>query len=171
MDNFGPQQTASPQPWTGLMVPERYGVFCWWPYEGTDWIHDDDVAICECLIPSDRVFLRQRLNNVFSIYRYGGLKIRLRAAMWLEVEIDGYLIGDRVEIKSQLGKRRPAIATITEMRYNRRCSRIEYQLRFRDSESRQRWVAADFQPAFKLDQPLSGRQKMLMDKSKIGSFR
>lgn len=161
---------SEPKPWTGLTVPERYGVFLWWPHEGTDWIHPEDVELVEKLIPSNRIFLCQRLNAEFSRYVHGEITVRLRPAMWLEIEIDGYLIGDRVEIRSQMGKRMPAIATIHDMRFNRHQGQIEYYLTVKDQQLEWPLVYTDFQPAFKLDEPLSMRQRILMDKYRLGNF-
>ena len=169
MNTLNPE--PEPEPWTGLTVPERYGVFFWWPHEGTDWIHPDDIDLCEQLIPSDRIFIRERINNEFSQFIYGPHTIRLRASMWLEIQIDGYLIGDRVEIRSRMGKRRPAIGTIAEMRFNRHGKRIEYYLTVNEHQMETPLMVDEFQPAFKLNEPLTIRQKDLMDKSRIGSFR
>jgi hypothetical protein len=158
---------STPKPWTGLTVPDCYGVFLWWPHEGTDWIHPEDIKLCEQLIPSNRVFFRQRLNSEFSQYLYGKQCIRLRPAMWLEIETDGYLIGDRVEIRSKMGRRRPAIATIEDMYFNRHRGEIEYHLLVKEQRLEEPLYFADIQPAFKLDQAMSLRQKALMDRCRI----
>ena len=156
------------KPWTGLTVPDRYGVFLWWPHEGTQWIHPDDIELCEQLIPSSRIFLCERLNAEFSRYVYGELSIRLRPSMWLEIEVDGYHIGDRVEIRSQMGKRRPRIATIEEMLFNRHAGRIEYYLRVNENRLERPLFFEDVQPAFNLDEPMSLRQRALVDRSRLG---
>ncbi len=158
-----------PRPWTDLTLPDRYGVFLWWPHEGIDWIYHEDVELCQQLIPSNRIFLCERLNSEFSRYVYGEISIRLRPSMWLEIQTDGYLVGDRVEIRSQMGKRSPAIATIEDVFFNRHQRRIEYFLSVGEHRLDEPLFFADIQPAFKLDEPLNLRQRALMDKCRFGN--
>jgi len=152
-----------------LKVPDRFGVFPRWPAEGTDWIHPEDVSLVRelGLIPSRRIFCRHRLNDEFSKMTYGELEIRLRPVLWLEVKTDGYLIGDRVEIRSRMGVHKPDIATISEMFWNRQRNAVEYRLTVRELPHSTAYFVGDFQPAFKLGEPLTARQADLLAKSRL----
>ena len=41
-----------------LKTDPKYGYFPWWPQDGNDWLHPDDVAIARSMIPSNRMFRR-----------------------------------------------------------------------------------------------------------------
>ena len=152
-----------------LKLPQRFGAFPRWPEDGTDWIHPDDVQLVEGLIPSRRIFERHRLNgdNEYSKVCYGELSIRIRPVLWLEVKTDGYLIGDRVEIRSRMGAKKPDIASIQEMFWDRKRAMVEYRLSVRDQEQSSSYYLGDFQPAFQLGEPLSPRQADLLAKSRL----
>ena len=152
---------------SGLQLPERFGVYLWWPQNDLEWIHPDDVELCQRLIPSTRIFQRQVYDATFNQLEYGPHTMRVKPTLWLEVKTDGYLIGDRVEIRSRMGKRRPAIATIVETLYNRQKDVVEYQLRINDNWLNEPFVFKDIQPAFKLDEPLDLRQRALADRSRL----
>ena len=150
-----------------LKLPDRFGAFPRWPKDGADWIHPEDVALVESLIPSRRIFQRQRLDQDFSIISYGELEIRIQPVMWLEVPTDGYLVGDRVEIRSRMGAKKPGIATIQEMFWNRKKGAVEYRLTVRDQIQSASYFVADFQPAFRLGETLSPRQADLLAKARF----
>ena len=161
-----PSQVTDSPP-APLRLPERFGVYLWWPQDGTDWIHADDVQLAERLIPSNRIFQRRFLNEEYSVLLYGEWKLRVRPTMWLEVPTDGYLVGDQVEVRSRMGKRRPRIATIREIRWNRPMQVIEYYLDQCGREIPQIFRVDDIQPAFRLDQPMTIRQMELAARSRI----
>lgn len=150
-----------------LQTPDRFGVYLWWPEEGTDWIHPDDVDLACKLIPSRRIFQRLVGDDGWSCLIYGESSIRVKPTLWLEVESDGYLVGDRVEIRSRLGQQRPAIATIEEMYWNRELKLVEYILATNQTVLPMPFQFADIQPAFKLDKPMSLRQAELAARSKL----
>ena len=150
-----------------LKVPDRFGCYLRWPENGDDWIHPDDVELCHSLIPSNRIFQRHFLDATYNRLEYGQHSIRVKPSLWLEVETDEYLIGDRVEIRSRMGKRRPAIATIEETLYSPTKRVIEYVLSVNGQRVGDPFYVADFQPAFKLDQPLNARQRSLMDRARL----
>ncbi len=106
-----------------------YGVFLQWPYAGTDWIHPEDVAAAERLIPSNRVFRRVAFEPPYYHYWYGDTRLRLKPAMWLAVAGEGFDVGDPVETIG-LGKEEELfIGEIIERRYDRRRQTIYYRLR------------------------------------------
>ena len=151
-----------------LRLPDRFGVYLRWPENGTDWIHPEDIELCLKLIPSNRIFQRHFFDATFNQLVYGDLSIRVKPSLWLEVDTDGYLIGDRVEIRSCMGKRRPAIAKIEETLYNHIKRKVEYVLSVNQQRVGGPFYVDDFQPAFKLDEPLNARQRALLDKARVG---
>ena len=150
-----------------LKVPDRFGVFPRWPQDGTNWIHPEDVSVATGLIPSRRIFQRHRLDDEYSRMTYGELVIRVRPVLWLEVATDGYLVGDSVEIRSRMGARKPDIATIVDMFWNRQKGAVEYRLSVRDKTQTESYYLGDFQPVFRLGEPLSPRQADLLAKARL----
>lgn len=151
-----------PQDTFPLKRPPTYGVYLRWPLDGCDWIHPEDVEIALRMIPSRRVFRREDLDDQYVLLSYGPQLIRVQPTMWTEVQSDGYEVGDQVEIRSQWGKREPAIATIQDILWNRDSQAIEYHLTSVDRELRSPYSVDEFQPAFRLGEPLTRRQQELM---------
>ena len=150
-----------------LSVPQRFGVYPWWPAEDDSWIHPDDVELCYRLIPSPRVFRREFLDQQYNRLTYGELILRVRPTMWLEVPTDGYLVGDRVEIRSEMGRRRPAIARIEDIFFCRRQQRLEYYLSVQSNRISEPFELTQFQPAFDLNEPMNARQRELMERARL----
>jgi hypothetical protein len=169
MTSFGgsneePLGELTPQ---GLRVPERFGVYIRWPEAGTDWIHPDDLQLAQRLIPGQRILHRRLFDGQHSHLFYGDLRIRVRPTLWLEVKTDGYMIGDQVEVRSELGQREPLIATIAEMVWNPNAQRVEYTLCQLDRQLPKTYVAEEFQFAFRLNEPSTVRQSELAAKSRL----
>jgi hypothetical protein len=108
------------------------GVYLFWPEEGTDWIHPDDLSIVEGWIPSTRVFRRHSYDGVYYRLQYGVDVLRVKPTLWLKVADEGFWVGDQVEVRGLLMDREPCIATISEMTFDRVTSRILYQLIHRE---------------------------------------
>lgn len=148
-----------------LSVPDKYGVFLWWPESGTDWIHPDDIELCNANLPSKRVFRKSVGEGPFSTTLvYAQIQIRIKPVLWLEVPTDGFEVGDQIEVRSKLGQRKPFIATIREMFWDRHNRRIDYFMRAVDRELATPYHLGDFQPAFSLSQPMTLRQRELHEK-------
>ena len=152
---------------SGLRLPEQFGCYLRWPVDGTDWIHPEDVELCKRLIPGNRVFQKQIEDQTYNRLVYGEHSIRVKPTLWLEVPVDGYLIGDRVEIRSRIGKRRPAIGTINDIFFNTRRKAVEYKLVVNGKMLPESYYFEDIQPAFELGKPLDSRQRTLMEKSRM----
>ena len=122
----------------GLKLIPRYGVLLWWSDRIPTWVHADDIETAQRLVPGKRVFRRVACTNTsdqtlgYAELIYGGESFRALPIVWFEVEPEGFDIGDRVEIKSSYGKRRPGIATITDMIWNVHRQQIEYRLHRRN---------------------------------------
>ena len=100
------------------------GVYLFWPEEGTDWIHPDDLSIVQGWIPSPRVFRRHSYDGVYYRLQYGVDVLRVKPTLWLKVTDEGFWVGDQVEVRGLLMDREPCIATISEMTFDRVTSRI-----------------------------------------------
>ena len=117
---------------TSALFQPAYGCFPRWPEEGTSWIHPDDVDIMLALIPSARIFRREWRGGEYSRLIYGEHEIRAKPAMWHVVVPPRFDVGDEVEIRSQMGKRRPGLAIVREVVWNRHTSSAQYELEQRE---------------------------------------
>ena len=104
------------------------GVFLTWPESGEDAFHPEDLKLAQEWIPSDRVFLRPHFDGTYYHLHYGEQSLRIKPSMWLPIADEGFRIGDRVEVPSQLMKNDPMVATIIEMRFAQSQSVIKYTL-------------------------------------------
>ena len=152
-----------------LKRPPKYGVYLKWPLDGDDWIHPDDVEAVKRVIPSRRIFRREDVDLDYATISYGDLKLRVRPTMWFEIEAyDGYWVGDQVEVKSRLGKRDPMIATIREILWDPDRGCIEYFLQSGEREPPNiPYYIDDLQPAHRLDEPMSWRQRQLSQQNRM----
>jgi hypothetical protein len=133
-----------------------------------DWIHPEDVEAVKRVIPSRRIFRREDIDMEFAMISYADLQLRVRPTMWLEVIDEGYWVGDLVEVKSGLGRRDPMIATIREIHWDPDSGRIQYYLQSGEREPMHTpFHIEDFQPAQRLNQPLSWREQQLAAKSRL----
>lgn len=105
-----------------------WGVFLRWPQDGNDWIHEDDVALAESLIPSPRVFQRTRWDDPFYWLQYGEITLRVHPVMWVHVPPVDLFVGQKVELRAQLGKFEPGIFLIADILYDPAKSQVEYRL-------------------------------------------
>ncbi len=154
---------------TSQLKPEfKYGVFLWWSEQSPSWIHPDDIEIANELVPGNRMFCREECENFadrqlgYWEYSYGEENFRGLPALWMEIKSEGYQLGDVVEIKSQNGKLPHGIATIREIKWNRKSRSIEYYL----SDDRA-FRFNDIQPAYRLGQHFSPRELELSAKHRI----
>ncbi len=106
-----------------------YGFFPRWPQDGQSWIHPDDVPFVTRVIPSERVFKRVSFDDAYYHYRYGRMRFRLRPAMWLKVDAEGFDIGDKIETTGIGLERELFLGEICGMYYLRRKGRIAYRVR------------------------------------------
>jgi hypothetical protein len=118
----------------GISWPELpdCGVYLAWPEEGADWIHPDDLAAAEELIPSNRIFRRISFDGTYYLLRYGDRALRVKPTMWLRVQDEGIWIGDQVEIKGDFLSNEPSIAIVVDSRFDAGTGLIAYTLIQRD---------------------------------------
>ena len=143
----------------------KHGVFFRWPAEGDfEWVHPDDRDLIEAMIPGSRIFCRDycedaadREAGYFSI-EYGGVKIRVKPAMWLRVDHEGHEVGDRIEVMSNHGKHTPVIGNIREIEYDPIARQTIYFITVNQIPLPKKFYKQDFRPCRRLEQPLSGRE-------------
>jgi hypothetical protein len=143
----------------------KHGVFFRWPAEGDfEWVHPEDRDLIESMIPGSRIFCRDycedaadREAGYFSI-QYGGVKIRVKPAMWLHVDHEGHEVGDRIEVLSNHGKHTPVIGNIREIEYDPIARQTVYFITVNQIPLPKKFLKQDFRPCRRLEQPLSGRE-------------
>jgi hypothetical protein len=111
-----------------LKTDPKYGHYPWWPEDGTDWIHPEDVELARSFIPSQRVFRRDGERGEFVVLHYGDTLLRVRQTLWVELESEGFDIGDIVEVRSRGMTNEPRTGTITEMLWDEHEGELRYQI-------------------------------------------
>lgn len=120
-----------------------YGVYPWWPENGHEWIHPEDLDVVEGLIPGTRVFRRDDRRPKYVIMSYGEMRFRIRPTLWHQVRAEGFDVGDQVEIRSRMGTNLPGLAVICEMTWQRERETIYYHVRQRGMRLPRCFTAAD----------------------------
>jgi len=143
----------------------KHGVFFRWPAEGDfEWVHPDDRDLIESMIPGSRIFCRDQCADEvdreagYYCIAYGGVRIRVKPAMWLHVDHEGHEVGDRIEVKSNHGKHNPVIGNIREIEYDPIGRRTIYLITVNRIPLKKKFYKEDFRPCRRLEQPLSGRE-------------
>lgn len=105
-----------------------YGCIARWPEDGQGFIHPDDVATVNKIIPSERILRRDFFDGTYYHVRYGEIRFRLRPCLWLPVRTEGIDIGDQVETVGVGMERELFVAQVAGMYFVRRKGRILYRL-------------------------------------------
>ncbi len=169
----GVESQVRREPEVTLRRPDQYGVCLWWSDELPCFVHPDDQGLVDQLVPGNRVFKKQECPNFadrelgYAQLSYGDQVFRALPAIWFPLAFEGYEIGDRVEIKSRLGKHQAMICTIREIQWNQITRRIDYLVESKGAKIRKPFVADDFQPALRLNGHLSERELDLVSKSRF----
>jgi hypothetical protein len=156
-----------------LRQPTKFGVCLSWPDESLGWVHPEDKEIAERLVPGNRIFKRQACRHYadrelgYSLISYAAEQFRVLPAIWLPIKFEGIEIGDLVEIKSRLGRRRPAIGKIRDIHWNRLAQRIEYFVDANTIQSNTPLKSDDLQPAMRLNEFLNERELSLSAKTRF----
>jgi hypothetical protein len=111
-----------------LKTDPKYGCLPWWPENGDDWVHPDDVTTARSLIPSERIFRRDGTEGDYVLLQYGEIRIRVRRTMWQQVETEGLEIGDWVEVLTRGMQNTARTGTIREMLWDESVRRIGYKI-------------------------------------------
>jgi hypothetical protein len=111
-----------------LKTDLKYGYFPWWPEDGNDWLHPDDVSQARSIIPSGRVFRRNGTDGEYMLLHYGDITLRVRPTLWQEITHEGFELGDWVEVLSRGMLNEPRTGVIREMLWDERERSIRYQI-------------------------------------------
>ncbi len=111
-----------------LKITPRYGYFPRWPEDGDAWLHPEDVETARSLLPSNRVWRHEGREGPLMVLRYGATRLRVRPALWIEVEHEGFDVGDHVEVKPLGGVNDPVTGRIRESRVNEITGDRYYQI-------------------------------------------
>ncbi len=149
-----------------LKVPPKYGVYLWWPVD-KDWVHPDDIETANELIPSNRVFRREEYDDEYSLLLYGEQFIRIRPVIWLEIQAEGYELGDQIEVKSQMGKGQPLVATIDDIRWDKQTRTIRYSLSAYGRAVERSYTSDEFQLTQQLETFLDERRLRLLERARF----
>jgi hypothetical protein len=135
-----PDSTMAAPP---LKTDPKYGYFPWWPENGDDWVHPEDVAAARAMIPSGRIYRRDGTSGPYVVLHYGEVRLRVRRTLWCEVEPGGFEIGDWVEVASRGLSNEPRTGTIREMLWDDGARAIRYQVLENDCPVESLYAAAD----------------------------
>ena len=152
-----------------LKILPKHGVCLWWPDDFETLVHPDDLKLASELVPSDRILEQRRCDDEadreagYVAYHYNDLAFRARPSLWVELQSDGYLIGDQVQLRSEMGKRRPIVSEIIGIFWHRNRQRIEYTLSRLDLPLPKRFVAKEFRLAPRIGTAVSPRERALLE--------
>ncbi len=111
-----------------LKTDPKYGYFPWWPEDGDEWVHPADVALAREMIPSNRIFRRDGVDDEYVLMHYGDVTLRVRRTLWQEVPHEGIEMGDWVEVLGRGMLNEPRVGVIREMLWDERAGAIRYQI-------------------------------------------
>lgn len=111
-----------------LKTDPKYGYYPWWPEDGDDWIHPEDVERAKGLIPSGRVFRRDGEERDMIVLHYGTERLRVSRTLWREVESEGLEVGDLVEVMPRGMQNAPRTGVVREMVWDDDAGGIRYQI-------------------------------------------
>ena len=126
-----------------MKMEPRYGYYPWWPEDGDDWLHPEDVELAREWIPSPRVFRREGEQGEFVVLHYGDQQLRVRRTLWQEVRGEGFEIGDWVEVLSRGHRNTPRTGIIRERLYDTHDRCLLYQIWENDQPIPKRYRAED----------------------------
>lgn len=106
----------------------KYGYYPWWPQDGDDWVHPEDVAPARRTIPGPRVFRRDGQQNELVVLHYGALRLRVKRTLWREVAFEGFDVGDWVEVLSRGQANTFRTGVIRDMHWDDHAQAIRYFL-------------------------------------------
>lgn len=126
-----------------MKTDPKYGYYPWWPEDGNDWLHPEDVELARRLIPSQRVFRRDGEQGPFVILHYGDLRLRVKRTLWQEVASEGYEIGDWIEVLARGHRNTPRTGVVREMVWDEYDCCLKYQITENEQPIPNEYSAAD----------------------------
>ena len=105
-------------PLPDLKTDPKYGFYPWWPQDGDDWVHPEDVELARSVIPSPRIWRREGQTGDFLVLSYGDLKLRVRRTLWREAPHEGFDVGDLVEVLPHGMKNEPCTGEVRDVHWD-----------------------------------------------------
>jgi len=130
-----------------LKTGPKYGYYPWWPEDGDQWVHPEDIAVARSHIPSPRVFRREEIADApeskYLQLRYGDLQIRVVPTLWREVRWENFDIGDMVEVRPQGMENEHLTGVISEMVWDEHAGGLKYEIDEADFPAGKQFSSAD----------------------------
>jgi hypothetical protein len=111
-----------------LKTDPKYGYFPWWPEDGNDWVHPEDIDLARSMIPSGRIFRRDGMSGSYHILHYGDTHLRVHSKLWQEVQHEGFDLGDWIEVLSRGLRNEQRTGIIREMLWDDDVRAIHYYI-------------------------------------------
>jgi hypothetical protein len=111
-----------------LKTDPKYGFYPWWPEDGDDWIHPQDVELARSTIPSPRVFRRDGQCGQYAVIHYGEMRLRVKHTLWQEVPWEGFEVGNWVEVLTRGQLNTPRTGVIRDMHWEPRARAMRYYI-------------------------------------------
>lgn len=147
-----------------LKTDPRYGHFPWWPEDGDDWVHPEDVQLARRTIPSDRVWRldepgAKRGEGGFVTLSYGDDRLRVRPRLWQLTPKPKFWIGELVEVLPHGMQNDPVTGHVRDITWDESSKEIHYQLDVTDRVVEANFTAADLKPVH----PTSGEEELRIE--------
>ena len=126
-----------------MKTDPRYGYYPWWPENGNDWLHPEDVELARQMIPSMRIFRRDDSQGEYVHLQYKEVHLRVLRTLWQEIAWEGFDLGDWVEVLSRGRRNTPRTGTIREMQWDTKARAIRYQVMENDQPIAKLYAAED----------------------------
>jgi len=129
-----------------LKTDPRYGHFPWWPEDGDDWVHPEDVALARRTIPGPRIWRRDGRQGDYVLLSYGDERLRVLRRLWQETPAPAYEMGDWVEVRPRGMQNEPHTGQVRGVVWDEPTQSIRYQLEVVDRPIPHDYAAEDLKP-------------------------
>lgn len=106
-----------------------WGAYVRWPHDDDHWIHPEDLPLASQLLPSRRVWRREKWDGKYYLLRYGRNSIRVQPSMWTRAPDVDLNVGQQVELLARHGKNDRGIYELHEIMLSTSQLAIEFFLR------------------------------------------
>jgi hypothetical protein len=135
-----------------LKSDPQFGYFPWWPENGDEWVHPEDVALARTMIPSERVFCRLGEAEPIVVLHYGKVRLRVRRTLWRKLDPPKFAIGDWVEVLTRGHTNALRIGIIRELLWDDHAKEVKYQITEAGQQVEQLYSDRDLQRAAPMQQ-------------------
>ncbi|MCR9297025.1 MAG: hypothetical protein NXI32_30350 [bacterium] len=123
-----------------------WGSYLRWPEGNDQWIHEEDLALANQLLPSRRILKRFKWDGEFYWLNYGACILRVRPTMWTRVPDLDLEVGQKIELLHRHGQNDPGIFRIHEIFYSERRKAPEFFLRRGEMILEKAFLRVDIRP-------------------------